>query len=135
MVAFAVLAVEGLTLKLEMSLRDAWKIAIADGLYGIAATIVLFTGILRMLYFGKGANYCLGNWAFGIKAGIFIGVGLLSLYPTFSFLSWIKNLKENSPPKLEMAQVSRLTWIIRAELLGLISIPLFATMVARGIGS
>lgn len=135
MVAFAALTIEGLTLKLEMSLRDAWKIAIADGLYGISATIVLVTGILRVLYFGKGASYYLNNWAFDLKIGIFIGVSLLSLYPTFSFLSWIKSLRQNSPPELELPQFNRLIWMIRAELVGLISIPLFAAMMARGIGT
>jgi putative membrane protein len=135
MVSFAALAVEALTLKREMSLSDAWKIAIADGLYGISATIILLTGILRVLYFGKGTDYYLNNWAFYLKIGIFIGISLVSLYPTFSFIGWIKGLRQNSIPSLEASQFNRLTWMIRTELLGFISIPLFAAMMARGIGS
>ncbi|NJN31767.1 MAG: DUF2214 family protein [Synechococcales cyanobacterium RM1_1_8] len=47
----------------------------------------------------------------------------------------MKNLRQNCPPKLEVSQFSRLTWMIRVELLGFIFIPFFAAMMARGIGS
>ena len=60
-------------------------------------------------------------------------MGLLSLYPTFSFLSWIKGLRDRQPPELELAQLQRLSWLIRGELFGFVLIPLFASLLARGI--
>lgn len=134
MLAFAALALEQFTLKTELSLEAAWKIVWTDAMYGIAATIVLGTGILRVLYFGQGTDYYLHNPVFYTKVGIFLLVSTLSLYPTISFLTWIKGLRNSTPPSLELAQVNRLAWVIRIELLGFLLIPLLAAAMARGIG-
>lgn len=133
MVAFGALAIEHQTLKPDLSLKDAWRVSIADAIYGIAATLILITGILRVIYFGKGTDYYLSNPAFYLKVGLFALVSLLSLYPTFTFVSWIKSLRDSRPPELEVAQVKRLSWLIRGELTGFVLIPLFAAIMARGI--
>lgn len=132
MLAFGALAVESQTLKKDLSLEDAWRLVIADTIYGLSATTVLITGILRVLYFGKGQDYYLSSPIFYTKVGIFVIVGLLSLYPTFLFISWIKTLRDRQPPSLELSQVQILSWMIRGELIGLVLIPLFATLLARG---
>ena len=132
MLAFGALAVESQTLKKDISLEDAWRLVIADTIYGLSATTVLITGILRVLYFGKGQDYYLSSPIFYTKVGIFVIVGLLSLYPTFLFISWIKTLRDRQPPSLELSQVQILSWMIRGELMGLVLIPLFATLLARG---
>lgn len=132
MLAFGALAVESQTLKKDISLEDAWRLVIADTIYGLSATTVLITGILRVLYFGKGQDYYLSSPIFYTKVGIFVIVGLLSLYPTFLFISWIKTLRDRQPPNLELSKVQILSWMIRGELIGLVLIPLFATLLARG---
>jgi len=132
MLAFGALAVESQTLKKDLSLEDAWRLVIADTIYGLSATTVLITGILRVLYFGKGQDYYLSSPIFYTKVGIFVIVGLLSLYPTFLFISWIKTLRDRQPPSLELSQVQILSWMIRGELIGLVLIPLFATLLAQG---
>ncbi len=133
MLAFGALVVESQTLKKDLSLEAAWRVVVADAIYGLSATVILITGLLRVIYFGKGTDYYLSSPVFYIKIGIFILVSLLSLYPTFSFLSWIKSLRESQPPKLELLQVQRLSWLIRGELVGFACIPLFAALLARGI--
>jgi putative membrane protein len=132
MLAFGALAVESQTFKKDISLEDAWRLVIADTIYGLSATTVLITGILRVLYFGKGQDYYLSSPIFYTKVGIFVIVGLLSLYPTFLFISWIKTLRDRQPPNLELSKVQILSWMIRGELIGLVLIPLFATLLARG---
>ena len=132
MLAFGALAVESQTLKKDLGLEDAWRLVIADTIYGLSATTVLITGILRVLYFGKGQDYYLSSPIFYTKVGIFVIVGLLSLYPTFSFISWIKTLRDRQPPNLELSKVQILSWMIRGELMGLVLIPLFAALLARG---
>ncbi len=134
MIAFAALVVEHLTVRKDLELKQAWRLVITDGLYGIAAITVLVTGILRVLYFGKGTAYYLSNPVFHLKVGLFILVGILSLYPTISFLLWLKPLRQGQVPTLELPTVQRLTWVIRAELAFLSGIPLLAAMMARGIG-
>jgi putative membrane protein len=134
MLAFGALVLESQTLKKDLSLQEAWRIVTADAIYGLSATMILITGILRVLYFGKGTNYYLSSPVFYTKIGIFIVVSLLSLYPTFSFLSWVKGLRESKLPNLELPQLQRLSWLIRGELIGFAFIPLFASLMARGIG-
>lgn len=133
MLAFGALVVENLTLKKALSLQEAWRIVTADAIYGLSATMILITGILRVLYFGKGSDYYLSSPVFYIKVGIFIVISSLSLYPTFSFVSWVKGLRDSKSPNLELPQVQRLSWLIRGELIGFILIPLFAAILARGI--
>ncbi|MBL1173639.1 DUF2214 family protein [Pantanalinema sp. GBBB05] len=133
MLAFAALTLEQFSLKKELSLAAAWQIVWADAMYGISATIVLVTGILRVLYFGKGTDYYLHNPLFYMKVSGFLLVGALSLYPTISFLTWLKPLRYGAPPSLEPVQVDRLSWVIKIELFGFLLIPLLAAAMARGI--
>ena len=134
MVAFGALVIEAFTLQRELSLKETRTIVFADAAYGLSATVVLITGVLRVLYFGKGTEYYLHNPVFYIKIALFVIIGTLSLYPTFSFLRWIKPLQESKPPELEALMVDRLRAIVIIELVGFSLIPLFAAMMARGIG-
>lgn len=134
MVSFAALAIEHFTLTSELSLRDAWKVSIADATYGLAATTLLVTGILRVLYFGNGPEFYINNPIFWTKIGLFSLVVLLSLYPTVSFIRWVGPLRQQQAPPVTAAQAGRLVWFIRLELMGFIAIPLSAALMARGIG-
>lgn len=118
----------------ELSLNEAWKIVIADTVYGISAVMILATGVLRVLYYGKGSEYYLNNPVFYTKVAIFLLVGGLSLYPTVSFISWVPALQKGTAPKVESTQVNRLIWLIRTEIVGFALIPLLAALMARGIG-
>lgn len=131
MLAFASLTVEAFNLKKEMTLEEAKRVSFADAAYGIAATIILITGVLRVLYFGKGTDYYLNNPFFLAKMGVFILVSLFSLYPTFTFISWIKDIQNGKIPDLEIAQVNRLSWLIKGELVGFTVLPLLAAIMAR----
>jgi putative membrane protein len=83
---FAALSTELFTLKQDLTNRDGWRILIADTIYGIAGIAVLVTGILRVLYYAKDASYYMEQPVFWAKMGVFIIVGTLSLYSTFSFV-------------------------------------------------
>ncbi|MBV5257857.1 DUF2214 family protein [Synechococcus moorigangaii CMS01] len=132
MLSFSSLCVEALFFKKDISLKEAKLIGIADGVYGLAASTILITGILRVLYFGKGAAYYLDNSLFWVKIAIFIAVGLLSLYPTVTFiLWWIKDLIKDQIPTISDTQHTLIAWSIRAELLGFCLIPLMAALMAR----
>jgi len=134
LLATAALMVETLTLKANLERSEAWRIVIADALYGIAAIGVLGTGILRVLYFGQGSDFYAQNPVFWIKVGLYILIGALSLYPTVSFLLWIPGLQKEEIPQPNPQRITQLQWIIRSELAGFAIIPLFAALMARGIG-
>jgi len=134
MVSFAALTVEQLSLRAELTLKESWRIVIADAIYGIAATLVLITGILRVLYFGQGSDFYTQNPVFWAKIIAFVIVGTISLYPTITFIMWIGTLRAGNPPELPAAAINRLRRVIQLELVGFLSIPLLASLMARGIG-
>lgn len=134
MLAFAALTVEVFNLKKDMTLDEAKRVAFADLVYGIAATAILITGVLRVLYFGKGTDYYLNNPFFYAKMGVFILVSLFSLYPTFTFIGWFKDLQKEQPPALEIERVTQLNLLIKGELLGFTILPLLAAVMARMSG-
>ena len=93
------------------------------------------TGILRVLYYGKETAYYMNQPVFWMKMAVFLVVGTLSLYPTISFLGWIKSLTQEKPPEITLNKYKRLKYIIIVELCGFTLIPLLASMMARGIGT
>jgi len=132
MLSFASLIVEYFFFKKEINVKDAKIVGIADGIYGISATTILVTGILRVMYFGKGSEYYLNNNFFWVKITLFIIVGLLSLYPTITFIVWwVKDLIKEQAPTITNNQYQIISWSIKGELIGFILIPLMAAIMAR----
>ncbi len=131
---FASLLFERLTLKVNLTRNETISMIIADVIYGIAGLALLITGILRVKYFGQGGEFYTNNPIFWIKVTLYILVGLLSLYPTFTYILWAIPLSKNKLPNISENLVKRFKIIITTELLGFATIPLFATLMARGIG-
>ena len=107
---------------------------ITDIVYGIAALALLVSGILRVIHFGQGAELYTQNPWFWWKVGLYLSVGGLSLYPTITYILWAIPLRKGELPKVSEALATRLAWIINVELVGFASIPLMATLMARGVG-
>ena len=59
-----------------------------DLFFGIAAVVVIVTGIARVVFGLKGADFYLHNPIFWTKMGLFLLVGLLSIAPTVHYLRW-----------------------------------------------
>ncbi len=133
-VLFALLSVEHVQFKLPLDLRRARSLIITDIAYGISAGVVLFTGLARVLWYGKGLDYYLGNSLFHAKVGLFILVGLISVAPTFAFLNWRNSLKAGEVPQVSARQARLVIMVIRLELLLLLAMPLLAVLMARGYG-
>ncbi len=134
MICFGALVLERKILKVSPDRKEAITLLLADVVYGVAALLLLLSGLLRVLYLGQGSEFYTQNPIFWIKITIFIGVGLLSLYPTFTYILWAIPLSKGELPKVDSILVERITKIINIELIGFIMIPLFATLMARGVG-
>ena len=130
----AALAVEFVLLKGELSAATMRRIVRADMIVGISAGVVLLVGLGRVFHFEKGAGYYFHSWPFIGKLSMFILVALLSIYPTVTFLSWARALKQGAVPSVDAGTLRRLRTIIHAELAGIVLILLFAAMMARGVG-
>ena len=128
------LSFEMLLLKQPLTLDSAKKILRYDALYGAAAGLVLIVGALRVMYFEKGATYYLHSAPFIAKMALFVAVGLISIYPTMTFLKWNKSLKQGIVPLLDEAQGRKLRVVIHVELTLLLLMILCAAMMAKGIG-
>lgn len=131
---FALLSIEHVLFKAPLDLKRARSLMITDIAYGVCAGIVLLTGLARVLWFGKGTAYYLGNSLFHAKVGLFILVALLSILPTYVFFNWRNAVQAGQAPEPSARQMRLVTWCIRLELLLLLVIPLPATLMARGFG-
>ena len=131
---FGALLYERIFLKVDLNKKEVINMIVADVIYGIAGLAILITGILRVKYFGQGGEFYLSNPIFWIKVSLYILVGLLSLYPTTTFILWAIPLSKKQLPIVPDSIVKRFKLIISTELVCFAIIPSFATLMARGIG-
>ena len=107
---------------------------IADIVYGVAGIALLISGIYRVIKFGQGSEFYTQNLLFWVKMVTFGLVASLSLYPTVTYILWAIPISKGELPNVTTNLVSRLKLIINIELVGFASIPLLATLMARGVG-
>ncbi len=134
MLCFGALVLERKLLKTYPNREEAISLIITDVVYGIAALMLLISGILRVLYFAQESSFYTHNPIFWIKVTVFIVVGAISLYPTITYILWVIPIRRGELPQVDSKLVSRLALLINLELIGFASIPLFATLMARGVG-
>jgi len=134
MICFGALIFERVSLKTNLNKKEAISMVIADIVYGLAGIALLISGIYRVIKFGQGSDFYTENPMFWAKIIIFALVGSLSLYPTITYILWAIPLSKGKLPEVTSNLVGRLTLIINIELFGFSMIPLFATLMARGIG-
>lgn len=134
MICFGALIFERIKLKAAPSKKEAISMVAADIVYGIAGVALLISGIYRVIKFGQGSDFYTHNPIFWTKISIFALVGSLSLYPTITYILWAIPLSKGKIPDVADNLVRRLKLIINIELIGFSLIPLFATLMSRGIG-
>ena len=99
-----------------------------DALFGASAVIVLVAGGLLWGYFGKPSEFYTKNAIFHIKLAIFFFVAIISIFPTWFFIKNRKSLEA-------IIDVPRYVLnIVRIEAVLLLTIPLLAVLMARGVG-
>ena len=131
------LTTERLTVKENMSSEEEDRIAIADAVYGIAGLLIVYTGYLRVTVYGKGWEFYSHEPIFWLKMLLVAVMGASSFFPTVKIIQRSVAKQQAggtiaSPMSAKLA--NRMTSIINAELLAILSIPLAATMMARGVG-
>ncbi|AOB32125.1 hypothetical protein AKI39_17495 [Bordetella sp. H567] len=128
------LAAETVLLRPDMPASVVRRLANYDRLYLACALAVIATGLLRLFYGAKGVSFYLPNPWFHAKMGLFVLIALLSLRPTVAFLKWRRQarmLPGFVPTNTEIKRIRR--WVmIQVHLFGFL--PLFAVLMARGIG-
>jgi putative membrane protein len=122
----AALVVEFVLVRDPLTRALARRLARADMILGMSATVLAVVGLLRVFYFEKGAAFYFHNAAFIAKLALFIVVALLSIYPTVKFLRWRKALDPAAMPAIRR--------VLHLELVGIVLILLCAALMARGLG-
>ena len=123
------------TMSRTPTLAEARRIQVADRWFGLFAMMVLVVGFLRVYYFEKGAAFYSSNPFFRAKLALFIGVGLLSIYPTIRFIKWRAQTSQGTAPVVGESEYRRIVVMLRLELVLLLAMALCASLMARGVGS
>ena len=130
---FATLVVEFVLVKDELTLRTAQRLLKIDAAFGISAGVVLVVGILRVIFFEKGADYYVHSVPFIAKVSLFVIVGLLSIYPTVKYMSWRPAVRQGQVPVVDAGTLRTLRRVLHIELAGVAILILMAAMMARGV--
>lgn len=130
----AILAVELATVRPGLSGASLRRLGIVDMHYGLIATLILIVGFARVYMGVKGPEAYMSNWAFWAKISAFVLVGLLSAPPTIRILQWRKRARTEPDFALTPADVKTVRPYLVAEVCVFALIPIFAAMMARGIG-
>jgi putative membrane protein len=133
-VLFGALFAELCLLRQAITASIARTLLRVDAIYGISAGLLVVVGLIRVYYTEKGSTYYLHSGTFIAKIVLFVIIGLISIYPTRTFMGWRRVLSANGVPALDDVQRSSLKRIIHLELALLLVLILCAALMARGIG-
>ena len=116
---------------------DPWVIRLLGRLdlwYFGSALVVLATGIARMVFGAKGPEFYLSSWPVYVKLGLFIGVALISVWPTMTFISWRRAVDHDASWRVADDERRKVRRVLMIELHIAALIPLVAVIMARGLG-
>jgi putative membrane protein len=120
--------------KPPLTIAQARRLQRTDSIFGISAGVLLVVGLLRVIYFEKGAGYYFSDAFFLTKFIAFVAAGVISIYPTVLFLSWSKALKQGVTPEIPATQIRRARLCLMLELTAIVVILFCAPFMARGFG-
>jgi len=106
------------------------RLGAIDAAYGALAGTVIVFGVSRVVFGANDADFYTGNPVFWLKMASFGTVGLLSIAPTIQYRRW--RLATDGPPS--DADVATARRFITLQLGVFALIPVFAALMARGIG-
>jgi putative membrane protein len=128
------LVAEVMLFKPPLTIAQARRLQRVDSVFGVSAGVLLVVGLLRVVYFEKGAGYYFSDAFFLTKFVTFLLAAVISIYPTVLFLSWSKALKQGMAPEMSAAQVRRARLCLMWELTAIVVILFCAPFMARGFG-
>jgi putative membrane protein len=130
----AILATEIATIRPGLPALAVRRLAIVDAHYGLVAALLIVVGVLRVIYGVKGAHFYTANPVFWAKMAAFALTGLLSIGPTMRVLAWRRAAKADPAFVVPTDQAAGLRPFLLAQAGLFVLIPIFAAMMARGVG-
>lgn len=129
------LAAEAFVLRLPVDSRVARLLLRIDLFYGVSAVGVIAAGLARVFWGAKSAEFYGAQPFFWAKMATFAVIGLISIAPTRTFIAWVKQASKDDRFAVAEADAKRVRRLVMIELHLLALVPLFAALMARGIGS
>ena len=103
------------------------------GYFGAAAA-ALVTGFLRAIYGAKGPDFYFDAWPIYVKIGLFLAIGMISIKPTLTFIQWRRMLDHDPAWKVPPEEQRKIRRLVMIEAHLAVLIPVFAVIMARGLG-
>jgi putative membrane protein len=130
---FSFLTVEIVLMRTALDERTVRLLGRMDLWYFGSAIAAFATGLARLVFGAKGAEFYLDAWPFYVKLGLFVVVGALSVKPTMTFIAWRRAFEADSAWEVPDAarRATRRHLMIQAHLAALI--PGFAVIMSRGL--
>jgi putative membrane protein len=117
-----------------MNARVVERLVRVDLIYGIAAVLVLASGLARTYWGYKGGGWYWTNWLLHLKLGMFVVVALMSIKPTLMYRRWRRELNATGAlPDDAQIRDARKWVMIQAHIIAII--PIAAVFLARGFGA
>lgn len=133
-VLFAFLTAEAMLLLGPLDGHGIRLVARSDIGYAGSAVVALATGLARMYFGAKGAAFYLPQWAFHAKVAMFVVVALLSIKPTIAFIRWRRAVDRDAAWRVPPDEQARMRRLVMIEVHLAAAIPVFAVIMARGLG-
>lgn len=107
------------------------RLARLDVIYGVAAALMIGSGLARLLWGIKGASWYLSQPLFHIKITLVVIMAILAIWPSLVFRRWRRNLRATGalPEAVEVKKVRRAV-MIQSHLLPVVAI--IAVFWSRG---
>jgi putative membrane protein len=131
----ACLVFEFVAFRKTLTIHEARRLQRIDLWYGVSAGLLIIVGLLRVFFFEKGSNYYFHNYMFWTNMGLFLVIGLLSVYPTIRYIQWNPVLADNRSPEISDGEYRNIRLLLWLEMIGIVLILFAAPMMARGIGT
>lgn len=132
---FGVLAAEWAMLRPGLSATVVRRLGRIDLWYGLIAGLVLVAGFSRAVWAAKGWDAYMANPWFHAKLGVFLVVGVISIWPTLEFRKWRRALKTDASALPTDARVAWMRRLLGLQLGMFLLIPLLAAGMARQFGT
>ena len=98
-----------------------------------SAIAVLATGFLRAVFGVKGPDFYFSGWPIYAKIAMFLTVGIISVWPTLTYIRWRRMLDHDAAWKVPGAEQKKMRRLVMIEVHLAALIPIVAVMMARGL--
>jgi putative membrane protein len=131
---FAFLTVEVMLMRGDLDQRAVKLLGRVDIWYFGSAIVALLTGFLRLGLGAKGADFYLSSWPIYVKIGLFVAVAVVSVQPTLTFIRWRRAFEHDGAWRVPEEERRKMRRYLMMEVHLAALIPLFAVIMARGLG-